>query len=344
MVSSVAMSRSERPDSRETGAASRVAAVRLSQITHRFGSFTALDHVSLDVGQGEFVTLLGQSGSGKSTLLRIIAGLTAPTEGQVFINGADMSSVPAQRRGVGFVFQNYALFPHLTVFENIAYPLRIRSMKTAEIRQRVDQALARVNLHDLGNRYATQLSGGQQQRVAVARALVYEPAVLLMDEPLGALDRKLREHMQIELRQLQQDLRISCVYVTHDQEEALTMSDRIAVMQAGRIHQIGDPVTVYRHPVSSFVADFVGSTNLFECHVRIGVRRRHAAAGDRGWDRIPHRRLSRSGAGTRMSHHNSPRVHPLGRSGHGRNQLCCVGDKGHVCRQCHRRYLRTRQR
>jgi putative spermidine/putrescine transport system ATP-binding protein len=256
-------------DSRETGAASRFAAVRLSQITHRFGSFTALDNVSLGVGQGEFVTLLGQSGSGKSTLLRIIAGLTAPTAGQVFINGTDMSSVPAQRRGVGFVFQNYALFPHLTVFENIAYPLRIRSMKTAEIRQRVDQALARVNLHDLGERYATQLSGGQQQRVAVARALVYEPAVLLMDEPLGALDRKLREHMQIELRQLQQDLRISCVYVTHDQEEALTMSDRIAVMQAGRIHQIGDPVTVYRHPVSSFVADFVGSTNLFECHVRV---------------------------------------------------------------------------
>ncbi len=268
MVSSVATTRLGGPDGRETGAASRVAAVRLSQITHRFGSFTALDGVSLDVWPSEFVTLLGQSGSGKSTLLRIIAGLTAPTAGQVFINGADVSSVPTQRRGVGFVFQNYALFPHLTVFENIAYPLRIRSMKTAEIRQRVDQALARVNLHDLGNRYSTQLSGGQQQRVAVARALVYEPAVLLMDEPLGALDRKLREHMQIELRQLQQDLRISCVYVTHDQEEALTMSDRIAVMQAGRIHQIGDPVTVYRHPVSSFVADFVGSTNLFECNVR----------------------------------------------------------------------------
>jgi putative spermidine/putrescine transport system ATP-binding protein len=262
------MSRSQAPDGRETSAASRVAAVRLSRITHRFGTFTALDDVSLDVWPGEFVTLLGQSGSGKSTLLRIIAGLTTPSAGQVFIKGADVSSVPTQRRGVGFVFQNYALFPHLTVFENIAYPLRIRSMKAPEISQRVGQALARVNLHELGNRYAAQLSGGQQQRVAVARALVYEPAVLLMDEPLGALDRKLRKHMQIELRQLQQDLRISCVYVTHDQEEALTMSDRIAVMQAGRIHQIGDPVTVYRHPVSSFVADFVGSTNLFECRVR----------------------------------------------------------------------------
>jgi spermidine/putrescine ABC transporter ATP-binding subunit len=246
----------------------RDAAVQLSHITHRFGSFTALDDVSLEVRQSEFVTLLGPSGSGKSTLLRIIAGLTTPSAGHVIINGVDVSAVPTQRRGVGFVFQNYALFPHLTVFENIAYPLRIRGIRDDEIRRRVEQALARVNLHGLGDRYAAQLSGGQQQRVAVARALVYEPAVLLMDEPLGALDRKLRKHMQIELRQLQQDLKISCVYVTHDQEEALTMSDRIAVMQAGRIFQIGDPVTVYRHPVSSFVADFVGSTNLFSCRVR----------------------------------------------------------------------------
>jgi spermidine/putrescine ABC transporter ATP-binding subunit len=252
---------------RENIAASRLAAVRLSQITHRFGAFTALDDVSLEVWPGEFVTLLGQSGSGKSTLLRIIAGLTAPSAGKVFINGADVSTVPTQRRGVGFVFQNYALFPHLTVFENIAYPLRIRSIRGPEIQRRVEQALATVNLPGLGDRYAAQLSGGQQQRVAVARALVYEPAVLLMDEPLGALDRKLRKHMQIELRQLQQELKISCIYVTHDQEEALTMSDRIAVMQTGRIFQIGDPVTVYRRPVSSFVADFVGSTNLFDCRV-----------------------------------------------------------------------------
>lgn len=245
-----------------------VAAVRLERITHRFGNFTALDNFSLEVRPGEFVTLLGQSGSGKSTLLRIIAGLTNPSEGKVFIDGTDVSAVPTQRRGVGFVFQNYALFPHLSVFENIAYPLRIRGIEEAEIRRRVDGTLGRVNLHGLGDRYAAQLSGGQQQRVAVARALVYEPSVLLMDEPLGALDRKLRKHMQIELRQLQQDLRISCIYVTHDQEEALTMSDRIAVMQGGRIFQVGDPVTVYRHPVDSFVADFVGSTNLFECQVR----------------------------------------------------------------------------
>jgi len=266
--SAAAMNRDRAAGDWRPDGTARVAAVRLSHITHHFSAFKALDDVSLDVWPGEFVTLLGQSGSGKSTLLRIIAGLTTPTEGQVFINGADVSAVPTQRRGVGFVFQNYALFPHLTVFENIAYPLRIRGTKAPEIKRRVEQVLARVNLHGLGERYAAQLSGGQQQRVAVARALVYEPAVLLMDEPLGALDRKLRKHMQIELRQLQQDLKISCVYVTHDQEEALTMSDRIAVMQAGRIFQVGDPVTVYRHPVSSFVADFVGSTNLFECRVR----------------------------------------------------------------------------
>jgi putative spermidine/putrescine transport system ATP-binding protein len=210
---------------------SGAAAVRLMHITHRFGDVMALNDVSLEVWPGEFVTLLGPSGSGKSTLLRIIAGLTAPSAGQVFIAGEDVSLMPTQRRGVGFVFQNYALFPHLSVFENIAYPLRIRGVKAPALGHRVDQALARVNLHELGHRQPAQLSGGQQQRVAVARALVYEPAVLLMDEPLGALDRKLRKHMQLELRQLQQDLQISCIYVTHDQEEALTMSDRIAVMQ-----------------------------------------------------------------------------------------------------------------
>jgi spermidine/putrescine ABC transporter ATP-binding subunit len=246
---------------------SGAAAVRLMHITHRFGDVMALNDVSLEVWPGEFVTLLGPSGSGKSTLLRIIAGLTAPSAGQVFIAGEDVSLMPTQRRGVGFVFQNYALFPHLSVFENIAYPLRIRGVKAPALGHRVDQALARVNLHELGHRQPAQLSGGQQQRVAVARALVYEPAVLLMDEPLGALDRKLRKHMQLELRQLQQDLQISCIYVTHDQEEALTMSDRIAVMQEGRVYQVGDPVTVYRHPTSSFVADFVGTTNLFRCVV-----------------------------------------------------------------------------
>ncbi|MBV9783362.1 MAG: ABC transporter ATP-binding protein [Acidisphaera sp.] len=241
------------------------AAVRLESVTHRFGDFTALAEVSLAVARGSFCTLLGPSGSGKSTLLRIIAGLTRPSTGRVHIAGRDVSRLPPQKRGVGFVFQNYALFPHLTVFENIAYPLRIRRMPTSEITPLVERVLARVNLVGLGQRRPAQLSGGQQQRVAVARALIYEPAVLLMDEPLGALDRKLRRHMQIELRQLQQSLGITCIYVTHDQEEALTMSDRIAVMRDGRILQVGDPVTVYRHPGDAFVADFVGVTNLLRC-------------------------------------------------------------------------------
>ena len=240
-------------------------AVQVVDVTHRFRDVVALDAVSLDVKVGEFVTLLGPSGSGKTTLLRIIAGLTTPTAGSVYIAGRDVSTVAAQNRGVGFVFQNYALFPHLTVFENVAYPLRIRHVKREELRQRVGGALARVNLHAVERRRPSQLSGGQQQRVAVARALVYEPAVLLMDEPLGALDRKLRRHMQLELRQLQQDLEITCIYVTHDQEEALTMSDRIAVMREGHIHQADDPMRLYRHPVDRFVADFIGSTNLFEC-------------------------------------------------------------------------------
>jgi putative ABC transport system ATP-binding protein len=197
------------------GAVPRVAAVSLSHITHRFGAFVALDDVSLDVWPGEFVTLLGQSGSGKSTLLRIIAGLTAPSAGRVLINGRDVSTVPTQRRGVGFVFQNYALFPHLTVFENIAYPLRIRSMKMPEIQQRVEQALARVNLHGLGDRFAAQLSGGQQQRVAVARALAGSPSILLADEPTGNLDSKNGEAVMRLLSDLHREGSTICM-VTHD--------------------------------------------------------------------------------------------------------------------------------
>ena len=301
MQDSVAAMSGVRPASKQGPSAVRRDAAVTSTISPIVSAVSPLLMMSRSrSGPVEFVTLLGQSGSGKSTLLRIIAGLTTPSEGHVFINGADVSNVPTQRRGVGFVFQNYALFPHLTVFENIAYPLRIRRMSQGEIRTQVEAALGRVNLHGLGDRYATQLSGGQQQRVAVARALVYEPAVLLMDEPLGALDRKLRKHMQIELRQLQQDLRITCIYVTHDQEEALTMSDRIAVMQTGRIHQIGDPVTVYRHPVSSFVADFVGSTNLFECRVRRSAETARCWLRPKGTElRVP--RFADAATGTRAT-------------------------------------------
>jgi len=239
-------------------------AVEVRNIRHRYGPHVALDDVSLEVKRSEFVTLLGQSGSGKTTLLRIIAGLTRPTSGAVSIAGRDVTALAAQHRGVGFVFQNYALFPHLTVFENIAYPLRIRRIRGQELERRVQAALARIHLPAVGQRYPSELSGGQQQRVAVARALIYEPAVLLMDEPLGALDRKLRRHMQLELRQLHEDLGITCIYVTHDQEEALTMSDRVVVMHDGRILQVGEPADVYRRPASGFVADFVGSTNMLD--------------------------------------------------------------------------------
>ena len=239
-------------------------AVEVRNIHHRYGAHVALDDVSLEVERGEFVTLLGQSGSGKTTLLRIIAGLTRPTSGAVSIAGRDVTALAAQHRGVGFVFQNYALFPHLNVFENIAYPLRIRRIRGQELERRVHAALARIHLPAVGQRYPSELSGGQQQRVAVARALIYEPAVLLMDEPLGALDRKLRRHMQLELRQLHEDLGITCIYVTHDQEEALTMSDRVVVMHDGRILQVGEPADVYRRPASGFVADFVGSTNMLD--------------------------------------------------------------------------------
>jgi spermidine/putrescine ABC transporter ATP-binding subunit len=242
-------------------------AVRVTGVTHRFRDVVAVDDVSLEVRAGDFVTLLGPSGSGKTTLLRIIAGLTQPGRGRIFIRGRDVTDVPTQKRGVGFVFQNYALFPHLNVFENVAYPLRIRKVKRDEIGRRVDAALRRVNLAAVEHRHPSQLSGGQQQRVAVARALVYEPAVLLMDEPLGALDRKLRRHMQVELRQLQQDLGITCIYVTHDQEEALTMSDQVAVMRDGRLLQMDEPISLYRFPANRFIADFVGSTNLITCTV-----------------------------------------------------------------------------
>ncbi len=224
--------------------------MRVTDVTHRFRDVLAVDTVSIDIRAGEFVTLLGPSGSGKTTLLRIIAGLTQPTRGRIFIRGRDVTQLPTQKRGVGFVFQNYALFPHLNVYENVAYPLRIRKVAGEEVRRRVGGALARVNLAGVEHRHPTQLSGGQQH------------------EPLGALDRKLRRHMQVELRQLQQDLRITCIYVTHDQEEALTMSDQVAVMRDGRLLQMDEPMRLYRSPADSFVADFVGSTNLITCTLR----------------------------------------------------------------------------
>jgi putative spermidine/putrescine transport system ATP-binding protein len=214
------------------------------------------------VGAGEFFTLLGPSGCGKTTALRSIAGFVTPDAGEVFIEGSRVTSVPPHRRRVGMVFQHYALFPHRTVAQNIAFGLRMQRCPRAEIARRVEEALALVQLPGYGTRYPRQLSGGEQQRVALARAVVTHPAVLLLDEPLGALDKKLGERMQVELKRLQREIGITTIYVTHDQEEALTMSDRIAVMRGGRIEQIGGPLDIYERPRSPFVADFIGTTNL----------------------------------------------------------------------------------
>jgi ABC-type Fe3+/spermidine/putrescine transport system ATPase subunit len=236
--------------------------LELRGLTKQFGAVMALDHLSLAVGRGEFLTLLGASGSGKTTTLRLIAGFEAPTAGEILINGYDTAHEPPFRRPVNTVFQQYALFPHLRVWDNVAYGLRMRRRPAAEVRERVGRALEMVRLGELGKRFPRQLSGGQQQRVALARALVNEPQVLLLDEPLGALDLKLRREMQGELTALNRQLGITFVYVTHDQEEALTMSDRIALMRNGRIEQMGAPRELYNRPASRYVADFIGETNL----------------------------------------------------------------------------------
>ncbi len=242
-------------------------AVELRNVTKRFGDVVAVDHVSLQIQDGDFFALLGPSGCGKTTTLRMIAGFEMPTEGEIYIQGEYMGDTPPFRRNTNMVFQNYALFPHMTVAKNIAFGLEMKRVPKREIRRRVDEALALVRLSGLGHRRPAQLSGGQQQRVALARALVNRPAVLLLDEPLGALDLKLRKEMQLELKKLQQQVGITFVYVTHDQGEALTMSNRIAVMHQGRVLQVGSPTEIYERPSCRFVADFIGESNFLEGRV-----------------------------------------------------------------------------
>ena len=240
----------------------RLPILDLRRLSKRFGDFAAVDDLSLEIASGEFLTLLGASGSGKTTTLRMIAGFERPTAGEIFMAGAPIAALPPFKRDINTVFQHYALFPHMSVRDNIAYGLRMRRVPAAEREERVTRALEMVKLEQLGGRAPRQLSGGQQQRVALARALVNRPRVLLLDEPLGALDLKLRKEMQLELKQLQTHLGITFVYVTHDQEEALTMSDRIVLMRQGRIAQIGTPRELYDRPASRYVADFIGETNL----------------------------------------------------------------------------------
>jgi spermidine/putrescine ABC transporter ATP-binding subunit len=242
--------------------------IRISEVTKRFGqTVTAVDDVSIDIRQGEFFALLGPSGCGKTTLLRMIAGFEIPSEGQILIDGQDMSSVPPNRRPINMVFQSYAVFPHMTVADNVGYGLKVTKVPKAEIRERAEEALELVKLGGLGERKPDQLSGGQRQRVALARALVKRPKVLLLDEPLSALDAKLREAMQLELVRLQHAVGITFVIVTHDQNEALSMANRIAVMEHGKVRQLAPPTELYEFPNCRFVADFIGKMNLFEGRV-----------------------------------------------------------------------------
>ena len=238
--------------------------VRLESVTKAYGDVVAVDDLALEVAPGEFFTMLGPSGSGKTTTLRLIAGFELPDEGRVLLNGADVTRQPPYARDVNTVFQDYALFPHMTIGDNVAYGMKVKRVGRTERNTRTSEALELVRLGGLENRKPAQLSGGQRQRVALARAIVNRPQVLLLDEPLGALDLKLRQEMQIELKRIQQEVGITFVYVTHDQEEALTMSDRLAVFNAGRIEQVGTPAEVYEHPETEFVAGFVGISNVLE--------------------------------------------------------------------------------
>jgi putative spermidine/putrescine transport system ATP-binding protein len=243
--------------------ASRSAALRVEGLVKRFGEVMALDGVSLDIASGELLTILGPSGSGKTTLLKLVAGFEAPDAGSVEVDGIDITAMPPAKRDIGMVFQNYALFPHLTVARNVAFPLEMRNLPRADIGRRVGEALSLVELAGFEQRLPRQLSGGQQQRVALARAIVFNPRLLLLDEPFGALDRKLRETMQLEVRRLQRRLGLTTIFITHDQEEALVLSDRIAVMNRGAIQQVASTTEIYERPANDFVADFVGESNIF---------------------------------------------------------------------------------
>ena len=231
------------------------------------GKVLVVKDLNLDIAEGEFITMLGPSGSGKTTCLMMLAGFETPTNGEIYLDKNPISNIPPHKRGIGMVFQNYALFPHMTVYENLAFPLRVRKISKEDIDKKVDKALSMVSLSGFENRMPGQLSGGQQQRVAVARALVFDPAVVLMDEPLGALDKNLRESMQYEIKHIHESIGVTVVYVTHDQGEALTMSNRIAVFNDGKVQQLSSPDKLYEEPVNSFVAEFIGKNNRFSGQV-----------------------------------------------------------------------------
>jgi spermidine/putrescine transport system ATP-binding protein len=255
------------PASRASGAESRGAGIELRGVTKRYGSNVALREIDVEIADGEFFCLLGPSGCGKTTTLNLIGGFVGPSEGTIWLRGKRIDTLPPHKRPVNTVFQSYALFPHMSVRDNVAFGLKMDRVNRVETARRVDEALALVGLEEFGSRSPAQLSGGQQQRVAVARALVKRPAVLLLDEPLGALDLKLRQRLQVELSEIHREVGTTFVYVTHDQEEAMSMADRIAVMNHGQIEQLGTPFDIYRHPASRFVADFIGDANFLDVRV-----------------------------------------------------------------------------
>jgi len=242
--------------------------IQLKDMVKRFGTLEAVSHVSLDIRDGELFTLLGPSGCGKTTILRLIGGFHKPDSGAIYFGDREVSAIPPYERNIGMVFQNYALWPHMTIFDNVAYGLKIKKTPRAQMNERVNRALSLVHLTGLEKRYPGQLSGGQQQRVALARALVLNPDVLLLDEPLSNLDAKIRQQVRTEIRKLQKDLAITAIYVTHDQEEALTLSDRIAVINHGKLQQLGSPRDLYQRPKNPFVADFIGVNNLIAGEVK----------------------------------------------------------------------------
>lgn len=265
-----------------------MALLKLHNVTRRFGDFTAVDNVSLSVEAGEFFTLLGPSGCGKTTLLRMVAGFDKPDSGQILLDGQDIANTAPEKRPIHTVFQSYALFPHMTVADNVAFPLKMSKVAATEIKKRVNDALEQVQLAKFSHRFPHELSGGQKQRVAFARGLINRPRLLLMDEPLGALDAKLRESMQRELITLQKEVGITFIFVTHSQDEALALSQRIAVMNLGRIEQIGDPSTIYGTPANRFIADFIGKINLIEAQVQqISDTEMTVAMGELGSSVLP---------------------------------------------------------
>ncbi|MES0057891.1 ABC transporter ATP-binding protein [Mesorhizobium sp. L103C105A0] len=256
--------------------------VRFSGVSKHYGAFRALHDIDLEIQRGEFLTLLGPSGSGKTTSLMLLAGFDTPTSGTIAMDGTRIEGLPAHKRDIGVVFQNYALFPHLTVAENLAFPLSVRRVPKAEIGERVEKALSLVHLDGMGGRKPSQLSGGQQQRVALARAIIFKPRLILLDEPLGALDKNLREHMQAELKHLHRQLGITMVFVTHDQSEALNLSDRVAVFNKGRLEQIDAPELLYERPCTPFVASFIGENNLLDGRIEALAAGQAAIRLDRG--------------------------------------------------------------